>query len=106
MPAYQLTVGGGQSGDAAQFGRLIGKIPARSGPLAIERLLELWRSERQPDEPLQQFYARIPIDRVRRALVELLEVDERSLTPNDYIDLGQAAPFTVAETEAEGECAA
>lgn len=106
VPAYQLTVGGGQSGDAAQFGRLIGKIPARSGPLAIERLLELWRSERQPDEPLQQFYARIPIDRVRRALVELLEVDERSLTPNDYIDLGQAAPFTVAETEAEGECAA
>ncbi len=106
VPAYQLTVGGGGSGDVAQFGRLIGKIPARSGPQAIERLLALWRRERQPDESLQRFYARVPIDQVRRTLVELLEVDEHSLTPEDYIDLGQQAPFAVGETETEGECAA
>jgi sulfite reductase (NADPH) hemoprotein beta-component len=104
VPAYQLTVGGGQHGDAAQFGRLIGKIPARRGPAAIDRLLELWRSERQADEPLQGFYARVPIDRVRRALVDLLEAEEQSLRPEDYIDLGQQTPFAVGD--AEGECAA
>lgn len=108
VPAYQLTVGGGQSGDAALFGRLVGKIPARRGPAAIDRLLALWRSERTADEPLQAFYARVAIDRVRRALVDLLEVDERELLPEDYIDLGQQTPFTVADEESEvaGECAA
>ena len=108
VPAYQLTVGGGQNGDAALFGRLIGKVPARRGPAAVDRLLALWRSERLADESLQAFYARVPIDRVRRELTDLLELNETELTPEDFIDLGQQTPFTVAdeETEVVGECAA
>lgn len=110
VPAYQLTVGGGSGPrtETALFGRLIGKIPARRGPAAIDRLLALWRSERQADESLQAFYVRVPIDRVRRELADLLEVDERDLTAQDFIDLGQQTPFTVADEESEvvGECAA
>jgi sulfite reductase beta subunit-like hemoprotein len=104
VPAYALTVGGGLQGETARFGRLVGKLPARSGPLALDRLLELWRSEREPEEPLSKFYARVPIDRVRRLLTDLLEVNASELTAEDYIDLGQQAPFLVSE--GQGECAA
>jgi sulfite reductase (NADPH) hemoprotein beta-component len=104
VPAYQLTVGGGLVGETARFGRLVGKIPARRGPEAIDRLVELWQRERNPDEDLHSFYARVPIDRVKRLLVDQLEVAPGDLRDEDYIDLGQHAPFEVSE--GEGECAA
>lgn len=104
VPAYQLTIGGGGDDNGARFGRLIGKVPARRVPAAVDRLVDLWRRERRPDEPLREFGARVPIDLVRRTLADLLEADERTIGPADYVDLGQEAPFLVGS--GIGECAA
>lgn len=114
LPAYMLYVGGGVSepvgadGAAgvpvARAGRLVGRLPVRRGPAAVERILALWQRERRAAEPLSAYLARVPLDKVRSELAELLAISEETATPEDFIDLGQSSPFTV--TEAEGECAA
>lgn len=111
LPVYHLTVGGGLSlsgsdgPDGARFGRLIGKVPARRGPQVLDRLLALWRRERTgPEEPLAACLARLPVPRLKEEIADLLQIDEASAAAEDYIDLGQDAPFAVSEAEAE--CAA
>ena len=109
LPVYHLSIGGGVfsegGGERARFGRLVGKLPARRGPQAVDRLLALWRRERQtPDETLVEFYARIEVEPVRAELADLLEIDEHSATEADFTDLGQQTPFVIAD--GESECAA
>jgi sulfite reductase (NADPH) hemoprotein beta-component len=107
LPVYHVLVGGGLTDDTTggRFGRLVGKLPARRGPEAVERLIDLWRRERQDgDEPLGAFLHRVPLPRLRQLLADLFEIDEAAATAADYIDLGQEAPFTVGQGEAE--CAA
>jgi len=105
LPVYHLSVGGGVEGSTARFARLVGKLPARRGPQALERLLGLWQAERRDaTETLASFYARVPVDRVRTALADLFEIDEHTAAPEDFVDLGQAAQFAVVE--GQSECAA
>jgi sulfite reductase (NADPH) hemoprotein beta-component len=117
LPVYHLSIGGSieesaiangvQSAPAlpaARFGRLIGKLPVRRGAAAVNRLLGLWQRERQDGEPLRLFLARVPLETVRSELADLLHITEQTATAEDYIDLGQSAPFVVSD--AEGECAA
>lgn len=109
LPVYHLSVGGGlevsATGERARFARLVGKLPARRGPQALDRLLALWRRDRgSPDESLAAFYARVELETVRAALGDLLEIDEQSATPEDFTDLGQQTEFAV--TDGESECAA
>lgn len=114
LPAYLLMIGGGVSepvaadGSAgvpvARAGRLVGRLPARRGAAAVDRLLGLWQRERSDAEPLSAYLARVPLDRVRSELADLFAISEETATAEDFIDLGQSAPFAV--TDAEGECAA
>ena len=108
LPVYHLTIGGSTGGDAevpaARFGRLVGKLPVRRGAQAIDRVLALWRRQRQADEPLAAFLGRVSVDAVRAELADLFEIGEATAAADDFVDLGQQAPFTVAA--GEGECAA
>lgn len=102
LPVYHLGIGGGVEGSQAHFTRLVGKLPAKRGPQAIERLLLLWKQERQsPDQTLASFYRTVPIETVRTALSELLEIDEQTATAADYIDHGQTAPYQSEASEGE-----
>ncbi len=110
LPLYQLTIGGGTLADAhgapagSRFGRLVGKLPARRVPEALDRVLSLWERERTTGEKLEEFLARVPVDAVKKAIGELFAIDEASATEADFIDPGQTVAFSVSEGEAE--CAA
>ncbi|HET9992748.1 MAG TPA: hypothetical protein VFQ65_29640, partial [Kofleriaceae bacterium] len=43
-PQYLVYVGGGIAADRAEFGRLIGKVPARRGAATLERLLDFYNA--------------------------------------------------------------
>ena len=88
----------------SRFGRLVGKLPARRVPEALDRVLSLWERERTTGEKLEEFLARVPVDAVKKAIGELFAIDEASATEADFIDPGQTVAFSVSEGEAE--CAA
>ncbi len=104
VPQYFVLLGGGLGPDGARFGRLAAKIPARRVPAALERLVALYRAEREEGEDAPAFFARVDPARARAALADLAEIVQGTLTPKDLVDLGERIVFR--PQTGEGECAA
>jgi sulfite reductase beta subunit-like hemoprotein len=102
VPQYHLHLGGHVGANGATFGRLVAKIPARKTPLALERLIALYTSDKLSGETPAIFFARVPKEKALAALGDC--VDLKDPTPDDFVDLGESAEFSVVE--GEGECAA
>ena len=104
VPQYFVMVGGGSTDEGATFGRVAAKIPARRAPIAVERLIELYRLERQSGETPTAFFRRAPFETVKSLLADLEPLPAESATPEDFIDLGETTAF-VPEVM-DGECSA
>jgi sulfite reductase (NADPH) hemoprotein beta-component len=99
-PQYLVYVGGGIASDHADFGRLVGKVPARRGAATLERLLDYYLARGGTGHA---FWTQVPLDTLRTLIADLSELADTDATPDDFIDLGQAAAFEVQTSE--GECA-
>jgi sulfite reductase (NADPH) hemoprotein beta-component len=100
VPQYFVLLGGGVSPDGARFGRLAAKVPARRVPEALARLVALYQADKADGEDAPAFFARVEIARVREALGEVPELSPEAVTPEDLVDLGDAAPFRPEATQA------
>jgi sulfite reductase beta subunit-like hemoprotein len=103
-PQYFVMVGGAVDDSGAEFGRLAAKIPARRVPLALERLLELYRAERAEGETASAFFRRLDVAVAKELLADLEALTPAEAQPADYIDLGDDAEFKMEVLE--GECSA
>ena len=104
IPQYFVLVGGGVTNAGAHFGKVVSKIPARRLTEALERLVGLYRDQREgDDESLGAFFRRIPSTVATLALQDLAEVRPEDMTADDYIDLGESQAF--APEVMDGECA-
>jgi sulfite reductase beta subunit-like hemoprotein len=104
VPQYFVMVGGGAEGEHTTFGRLAAKIPARRAPIALERLLALYRAERHDGESARSFFRRVEVARVKGVLQDLETLTPETAAPTDYVDLGETDTYQ-PEVQA-GECAA
>ncbi len=100
-PQYLVYVGGGIAADHADFGRLVGKVPARRAGAALERLLDFYIAAGGKDHA---FWTGISLDVLKSLITDLDKLADADATPDDFIDLGNASAFEVAT--AEGECSA
>jgi sulfite reductase (NADPH) hemoprotein beta-component len=99
-PQYLVYVGGGIRADGADFGRLLGKVPARRAAATLERLLDFYiRSGGQS----HAFWTTVPLEQLRALIADLGELAEADAVADDFIDLGEARAFEVID--GEGECA-
>jgi sulfite reductase beta subunit-like hemoprotein len=99
-PQYLVYVGGGIRADGADFGRLIGKVPARRAAATLERLLDFYIAEGGTGHA---FWASVPTDKLRGLITDLSELGEADAIESDFVDLGETAAFEVVT--GEGECA-
>lgn len=99
-PQYLVYAGGGIRTDRAEFGRLIGKVPARRAAATVERLLDFYIAEGATSHA---FWASVPLDRLRALIADLEKLAEQDAVPEDFIDLGETRAFEVQA--GEGECA-
>ncbi len=104
VPQYFVMVGGGADGEGASFGKVVAKIPARRGPEAVERLVELYQAERRAGERLADFFRRADVARVKGALADLERLTDADARPEDFIDLAEDHEFTPEVMD--GECSA
>jgi len=102
VPQYFVMVGGGADGEGASFGRVAAKIPARRAPEAVDRLVDLYRAERQAGERLADFFRRADVARVKGVLADLERLTDADAQPEDYVDLGEDHAF--APEVMDGEC--
>ena len=103
VPQYFVMVGGGAEGDAVRFGRLAAKIPARRMTIALERLLDLYATDRLPGESATSFFMRVDVGRVKSVLSDLEQMTPDLAAADDFIDLAETGEFN-PEIQ-EGECA-
>ena len=99
-PQYLVYVGGGTRADGADFGRLVGKVPARRAAATLERLLDFYIREGGTGHA---FWASVPIDTLRTLIADLSELPDAEAVESDFVDLGEASAFEVVA--GEGECA-
>jgi sulfite reductase beta subunit-like hemoprotein len=103
VPQYFVMLGGRSRSEGASFARLAAKVPARRVTVALERLLDLYRGEKNRDESPEEFFARVPVPRIKQLLADLETMTPESARPEDYIDLAETSSF-VPEVM-DGECA-
>jgi sulfite reductase beta subunit-like hemoprotein len=99
-PQYLVYVGGGIRRDGADFGRLVGKVPARRAAATLERLLDLYIREGGTSHA---FWAGVPIERLRALIADLSELRDADAVEADFVDLGETTAFEIID--GEGECA-
>ena len=105
IPAYIAHLGGNYEGGEVIYGhRLKARLPAKRVPDAVERWLRFYESDRNGDEPFNDFVERIGTDRFEELVAELkmpVEFNAENLT--HFIDWNRSEPYKVER--GEGECA-
>ena len=103
LPQYFVLVGGGSTAQGAHFGKVVAKIPVNRLTTAVDRLLELYREQRDGEENLGAFFRRIPPAVATARLKDLSDLLPNEVAPEDFIDLGETHTFNPEVME--GECA-
>jgi sulfite reductase beta subunit-like hemoprotein len=103
-PHYFVMIGGGATDDLTTFGRHVATVPARRGFIALERLTDLYRKERGPDEAPLAFFRRIEVPKVKAVLADLEKLSPEAATEIDFIDLAEDHAFNPEVMD--GECSA
>jgi sulfite reductase (NADPH) hemoprotein beta-component len=104
VPYYHVYAGGEPGGDAARFGRIIGKLPAKRVTEGIRRLIDLYERKRAEGESITAYFGRAKVAELKAAIADLEPLDETTARPDDFIDLAEVDVFRPETTE--GECAA
>ena len=103
-PHYFVMIGGGVLDGDATFGRHVATVPARRTPVALERLVQLYQTERNEDEPALAFFRRVEPARVKGLLADLEKLAPDAAAEADFIDLAEDHAFNPEVMD--GECSA
>jgi sulfite reductase beta subunit-like hemoprotein len=103
-PHYFVMVGGGVLDGIAGFGRHVATVPARRAFAALERLVQFYRDEGQPEEAPLTFFRRIEAPRVKALLADLEKITPDAAGESDFIDLAEDHAFNPEVMD--GECSA
>jgi sulfite reductase (NADPH) hemoprotein beta-component len=102
-PHYFVMIGGGSSEGITTFGRHVATVPARRSPEALNRLIELYRTEGGSEPPLA-FFRRVDAAKVKAVLADLEKLSPEAATDTDFIDLAEDHAFNPEVMD--GECSA
>lgn len=104
VPHYVLLLGGRTREGEARFGQVVGRLPARRVPEAVERILKRYLEERQNGESFQAYLDRVGAASFKPLLQDLQEIPPYEEAPEFYQDLGaEGEAFSVQL--GRGECA-
>jgi sulfite reductase beta subunit-like hemoprotein len=105
VPAYEMFLGGGfENGDTRIGLRVKTKVPAKSVPNALRKVLDFYKAERGEDEIFRDFAARVGPDSFEPLLAEFKDIPELNRESLDlYIDWDKTAKYILER--GEGECA-
>ncbi len=98
VPYYLMLMGGSQE----QFGMAIQSLPARLAPVAVERILDHFKDNRQEGESFRDYLVRHKVEFFKKMTADLVKPSE--LTPEMYLDWGDDVAFSLKL--GRGECAA
>ena len=102
-PHYELHLGGSVSGTAT-IGQMIVKLPAKAVPAALSHLIDVYRRDRQANESLTKFIARMGKAKLKDELIPYTIVPSYEEDSTFYYDWEGEDEF-ILEDLGPGECA-
>jgi sulfite reductase (NADPH) hemoprotein beta-component len=103
-PHYFVMIGGGTDERGTTFGRRVATVPARRSLEVVERLAQLYRTQKAADETPLTFFRRVDQTVVKSSLADLELLVPETAPPDSFVDLAESQAF---EPEVmEGECSA
>jgi len=104
-PGYQMLLGGHLGETEVEFGDKATKMPAKSAPEAVVRIVRRFEEERAPGELFQTWLARAGgAKAVGDSVGDLDQFPPPDVGPEFYVDYDETGPY-VADV-GDGECAA
>ena len=101
-PVFQVVLGGTTEGNAASYGMVTGKVPARRAPRVLERLGEFYAANKSDGETFSAFVERMGKARMKAEIGEFaLKAYEED--PEAYLDNRQT--WAYHKETGVGECA-
>lgn len=102
LPFYQMLLGGGyDSAGMMRFAVAIQSLPARLATVAVNRVLEHYQANRQPQESFRDYVLRYKVETFRTMTNDLAKPAE--IFPEMYKDWGDDGDFSLKL--GRGECA-
>jgi sulfite reductase beta subunit-like hemoprotein len=102
VPYYQMLLGGGADSEGIlRFGFAVQSIPARLAPVAVQRVLDHFKSDRSEAESFREYVTRNKVEFFRGILADLAK--PASLDPDAFKDWGDETAFSLQL--GRGECA-
>jgi sulfite reductase (ferredoxin) len=102
-PHYELHLGGSVNG-TAKIGQMTVKLPAKAVPAAVSHLINVYRRDRQANENLPKFIARVGKSKLKDELIPYTIVPPYEEDPTFYYDWEGEEEF-ILEDLGPGECA-
>lgn len=102
-PAYRVLIGARISEGGAQFGSYVVKLPARTAPEAVVRLVSRFVNEQRKGETFADWVARITPERLKEDLADFDYLPPKEKAPEFFEDWGTTDTFRVIL--GRGECA-
>lgn len=104
LPAFQLILGGEWTNNAGAYGMAMGAYPSKRIPDVVDRLLDIYQTERQPGEKFRETINRVGKKVVKERLTDLAEVPQYQDRPEFYRDWADSREYTIGDIGV-GECA-
>ena len=101
-PVFQVILGGTTQGNAASYGMVTGKVPARYAPDVLDRLAAVYSKEKTEDESFTEFVARLGKARMKSEIEEF-QLKTHEEDPDAYLDNRQSWKYH--KETGVGECA-
>ena len=104
LPGYQLLLGGHVGEEQIHFGDKALRLPAKTAPLAVARVVRRFAEERTATETFSTWLARVGgATAVAEGLRDLDEIPKPEANPDFFVDYGEVGPYVA--NVAESECA-
>ncbi|MQA90448.1 MAG: nitrite/sulfite reductase [Gemmatimonas sp.] len=104
VPHFLLMLGGARDDNAGNYGLAVGAVPSKRAPEVVDRLLDLYRDEREDEETFRAWVMRVGKKVIKEKLKDLLPVPGYEEDPSFYVDWHDAREYSIGDIGV-GECA-
>ena len=104
LPAFQLMLGGEWTNNAGSYAMAMGAYPSKRIPDVVDRLLDIYQTERQNGETFRATINRVGKKNVKERLSDLAEPPTYQERPDFYRDWADSREYTIGDIGV-GECA-
>ena len=104
VPHFNVVLGGQWTENAKSYGLVVGAVPSKNVPKAVELITAHYLANREGDESFQAFIARVGKKDFRKVLAPIQKPPAYEDDPSYYSDWGDPREYTIGDIGV-GECA-